>query len=49
MLNYPDMRDLKGQHAAQWVLEIAAASGHNLLMVGSPGAGKSMLAVRLAG
>ena len=45
----PDLADLKGQDTAQRVLEIAAAGGHHLLMVGPPGAGKSMLAARLAG
>ena len=49
MPHYPDMKELKGQDTAQRVLEIAAAGGHNLLMVGPPGAGKSMLATRLAG
>ena len=43
------MSDLKGQDTARRVLEIAAAGGHNLLMVGPPGAGKSMLAARLGG
>ena len=45
----PDMSDLKGQETARRVLEIAAAGRHNLLMVGPPGAGKSMLASRLPG
>ena len=45
----PDMRDLRGQETARRVLEIAAAGRHNLLMVGPPGAGKSMLAARLPG
>ena len=45
----PDMSDLKGQETARRVLEIAAAGRHNLLMVGPPGAGKSMLAARLPG
>lgn len=42
-----DLKDVKGQHTARFALEIAAAGGHSLLMVGTPGTGKSMLAQRL--
>ena len=44
-----DLADVRGQSAARQALEIAAAGGHHLLMVGPPGAGKTMLARRLVG
>ena len=44
-----DIRDIRGQHTGKLALSLAAAGGHHLLMVGPPGAGKTMLAKRLPG
>lgn len=47
--SFADLADVRGQPLGQWAVEVSAAGGHHLLLIGPPGAGKTMLASRLAG
>ena len=47
--NYPDYADIKGQHLIKRAVEIAVAGGHNIMMIGPPGAGKTAIAKRIPG